>query len=95
DVAVAQDIYTMLAKRHEEARISEAMEPATVQIIESAVADSKPIKPNKPLNVLIAAVLGLLTGITYVLLKENLHKSIHTTQNFSPKREGLDQYLNR
>lgn len=81
DVAVAQEIYTMLAKRHEEARISEVMQPANVQVIEKAVAGSKPMKPNKVLNILIGAMLGLLSGITVLLLKENIHRSIRTADD--------------
>lgn len=76
DANVAQEIYIMLAKRHEEARISEVMEPTEVQIIDIAIAPEEPIKPRKTLNVLIAAVLGLFLGIGAAFALEYINKTI-------------------
>ena len=73
----------MLAKRHEEARISEVMQPTDVQIIDTAVAPSpdRPIKPNKRLNVMIAAFLGLFVGVGLAFTLEYLNKTITTTED--------------
>ncbi|HYH03940.1 MAG TPA: GumC family protein [Bacillota bacterium] len=78
DAMLAQDIYIMLAKRHEEARISEVMQPTDVQIIDRAVAPDpdKPIKPQKRMNVLIGAFLGLLVGIGAAFILEYLNQTI-------------------
>lgn len=78
DATVAQEIYIMLAKRFEEARISEVMQPRDVQIIDVAIAPEEPIKPKKLLNVVIAAMLGLFAGTALVFLQEYLDKSIRT-----------------
>ena len=71
DANVAQEIYIMLAKRYEEARISEVMQPTDIQVIDVAVAPDpdKPIKPNKKVNILIAGLLGLCvgTGLAFIL----------------------------
>jgi succinoglycan biosynthesis transport protein ExoP len=78
DALLAQEIYVMLAKRHEEARISEVMQPSDVQVIDPAVVPDpgRPVAPNIKSNVIIAAFLGLLVGIGLALLLEFLHKTI-------------------
>lgn len=86
DAAVAQEIYIMLAKRHEEARISEVMQPTDVQVIDVATVPSKPISPKKALNVTIAAMLGLFIGIALAFILEYMHKTVKTP-------EDIQQYL--
>ncbi|QDR82025.1 GumC family protein [Sporomusa termitida] len=86
DANVAQEIYIMLAKRYEEARISEVMEPTDVQIIDKAIAPENPIKPKKVLNVVIAAILGLFVGTGIAFFTEYINKTIRTA-------EDVKQYL--
>jgi polysaccharide biosynthesis transport protein len=81
DASVAQEIYTMLAKRHEEARISEVMEPTDVQVIDIAVPPQRPIKPKKLLNIVIAAFLGLFAGTAWAFFKEYMDRSIQTPED--------------
>jgi len=81
DVTVAQEIYIMLAKRHEEARISEVMQPTDVQVIDAAIAPEKPIKPKILLNIAIAAVLGLFLGVGLAFLLEYMNKTIRTVDD--------------
>jgi uncharacterized protein involved in exopolysaccharide biosynthesis len=86
DATVAQDIYVMLAKRHEEARISEVMQPTDLQVIDEAVIPDKPVSPKKTLNMIIAGVLGLFIGFGWAFLQEYLHKGIRNV-------EDVDYYL--
>lgn len=81
DVSVAQEIYTLLAKRHEEARISEVMQPADVEVIDNATISRVPVKPNKAKNILLAAILGLVTGTALVFFLESLNKTIRTPED--------------
>lgn len=81
DASVSQEIYVMLAKRYEEARISEVMEPTDVQIIDTAIAPEKPIKPKKLLNTVIAAILGLFTGVGLAFALEYLNKTVRTSED--------------
>jgi len=76
DVSVNEAIYTMLAQRHEEARISEVMQPTDVQMIDRAIKPEKPIKPKKILNVLISAILGLFIGFGWVIALEYFNRTI-------------------
>lgn len=86
DAAVAREIYVMLAKRHEEARISEVMQPTDVQVIDVATLPEEPVKPKKALNIVIAAILGLFVGVGAAFIVEYMNKSIHTV-------EDVRQYL--
>lgn len=81
DTSVAQEIYVMLAKRYEEARISEVMQPNDVQIIDQAIIPEHPIKPKRKLNVLIAGFLGLFIGIGLAFLLEYLNKTVSTPED--------------
>lgn len=86
DASVNQEIYIMLAKRHEEARISEVMEPTDVQVIDKADSPEKPISPKKTLNVVIAAILGLFIGVGLAFLLEYMNKTVRNA-------EDVQQYL--
>ncbi len=81
DAAVNQEIYIMLAKRHEEARISEVMQPTDVQVIDVAIAPVKPISPKKTLNVVIAAILGLFIGLAIAFVLEYMNKTVRTAED--------------
>lgn len=81
DVAVSQEIYVMLAKRYEEARISEVMQPTDVQVIDLANLPDEPIKPKKTLNIIIAAILGFFLGTGIAFLLEYMNKSIRTEED--------------
>ena len=63
DVMVAQEIYVMLAKRYEEARISEVAQPSDFQVIDVADAPELPISPQKTSNVLMGGIFGLFLGL--------------------------------
>lgn len=81
DATVAQEIYVMLAKRHEEARISEVMQPTDVQVIDVATVPVKPISPNKTLYVLIAGILGLCIGLGLAFMLEFMNKTVKTIED--------------
>ena len=70
EALVAQEIYIMLDKRYEEARINEVMRPSDVQVLDAAVVPELPIKPRIVLNGVIGAILGLFIGIVLSLIIE-------------------------
>lgn len=86
DASVAQEIYIMLAKRHEEARISEVMQPTDVQVIDVAVLPERPVAPRKGHNVVLAGLLGIFAGLAWAFFREFMDKSIRTP-------EDVKQYL--
>ncbi|CQR74709.1 Tyrosine-protein kinase Wzc [Sporomusa ovata] len=70
DVQVAQEIYIMLDKRYEEARINEVMQPRDVKVLDAAIAPDLPVKSRKTLILLIGVVLGLFVGTAIAFLLE-------------------------
>jgi len=81
DAAVAQDIYAMLAKRHEEAKISEVMQPTEVQIVDLAATPQLPVKPAKTLNVIIASLLGLIVGTGIAVVLGTVRRTIDSAED--------------
>ena len=81
EAAVNQEIYVMLAKRHEEARISEVMQPTDIQVIDAAIEPDKPISPKKTLNVIVAALLGLFIGLVVAFMLEYMNKTVRTAND--------------
>ena len=86
DADVAQEIYVMLAKRLEEAKVAEVMVPNEVQVIDEATLPDKPIKPRKLLTLVIAAILGMLGGAGYSVAKAFMYRKIRSS-------EDVEQYL--
>lgn len=64
-VKFAQDTYNAFLEKYEETRIasSSAIGDSTIIIVSSAVEPTRPIAPNKTLNVAIAGILGLMLGV--------------------------------
>ena len=77
----------MLAKRFEEARISEVMQPTEAQIVNPAVEPEERIRPRRTLNVAIAAILGLFCGLGAAFFLEYMNRTIRTA-------EDVRDYLN-
>ena len=86
DADVAQEIYVMLAKRLEEAKVAEAMVPTEVQVVDEATLPEKPIKPRKLLTLVLALFLGLFGGTGYTIARTLLNRKIRTAAD-------VEQYL--
>lgn len=73
-----REVYSMLLKQREEARISLAKleRGVRVRIISPAVAYAEPVKPRKMLIITIAAFLGLVSSLGIALLVEFFERAI-------------------
>lgn len=78
DVNVAQDLYTMLYKRLEEAKIAEVMVPNEVQLVDTPTLPETPVKPRRGSVLALAALLGLFIGLAVAVLPELMRKRIYT-----------------
>ena len=76
----ARDIANEIPKVFEKEvkRITKAND---IQVIDKAILPENPIKPNKIMNVAIAAVLGMMIGLFIVFLLEYLDNKIKTPQD--------------
>ena len=81
DVDVAQEIYIMLAKRLEEAKVAEVMVPHEVQVVDTATLPDKPIKPRKALTIALSRILGLFAGTGFVLVRSIMYRRIRTASD--------------
>ncbi|WP_460120374.1 polysaccharide biosynthesis tyrosine autokinase [Pseudomonas sp. H3_G09] len=85
DVEVASQIYTQLLNKSQELDIVRAGAVGNVRLIDSADVDlTNPIKPKKPLIVLIATLLGAFVGVALVLLRKSLSRGLEGP-------EGIEQ----
>lgn len=80
---IANEIPKVFTK--EAKRITKAND---IQVIDKAILPPNPIKPNKMMNVAIAAVLGMMIGLFIVFLLEYLDNKLKTPQDIE-KHLGL------
>ena len=83
----ARDIANEIPKvfKKEAKRITKAND---IQVIDKAILPQSPIKPNKMMNITIAAVLGAMIGLFVVFLIEYLDNKLKTPQDIE-KHLGL------
>ncbi|MFH1502345.1 MAG: polysaccharide biosynthesis tyrosine autokinase [Candidatus Eisenbacteria bacterium] len=77
---VSENTYTMLLETYEEARIAEAREVGEVRVIDRAEEPLGPVSPNKKLNLVAGAILGLGVGLTLTLVREHMTDPIRSIQ---------------
>ena len=81
DANVAQEIYVMLAKRLEEAKVAEVMVANEVQVVDTATLPEKPVKPRKALTLILSLLLGLMAGCGYAIAYEMINRKIRTPED--------------
>ena len=78
DAKVMEELYILLRTRYEEAKITEAMQTADVQVIDDALLPESPVKPRKMLNIAIGMVLGVFLGVGLAFLLEFMDNTLKT-----------------
>lgn len=78
DKKVLEELYIMLRTKVEETRITEAMQTADVQVIDTALLPKLPVKPRIKLNIAISMVLGVFLGVGLVFLLEFMDNTVKT-----------------
>jgi len=80
DPVMAQKIANEIASVFKEKAV-ELIDVENVQIIDVAELPTEPIKPNRKLNIAIAAFIGLMVGIGLVFLIEYMDNTIKTVDD--------------
>lgn len=75
-----RELYSMLLRQREEARLSAAKleKDVRIKVFSPAVVPRKPARPRKALNLALAAVLGLMAGAALAWFAEYFDHSINT-----------------
>jgi capsular polysaccharide biosynthesis protein len=71
-IALEEETYAMMLSQYEQARVDEAMRANSISVVEPAVAPEAPSSPNKVLNTVLGALVGLAGGAGLALLLENV-----------------------
>lgn len=76
------EVYSMLLKQREESRISQAKleRGVKIKVISPALAPTIPIKPRKKLNVLLATILGLVSGFGLAFFVEYFDHTLNSPE---------------
>ncbi|HUP88762.1 MAG TPA: polysaccharide biosynthesis tyrosine autokinase, partial [Longimicrobiales bacterium] len=77
---VTEQIYTTLQSRMKEAQIVAAVQDPSVRVVDPAITPLKPIQPDKPLDLMLALILGIALGGSVAFVRENLDTTIHTRE---------------
>jgi exopolysaccharide transport family protein len=81
-----RELYKGLLMRMKEAGVSAGITASNIQIVDPAELPTKPYKPNKRQNLLLAAVVGLFLGVGLAFFFEYLDNTIKTP-------EDLEQWI--
>ncbi|HCD5633598.1 TPA: tyrosine-protein kinase, partial [Klebsiella pneumoniae] len=80
DVDSGQAVYMQLLNRQQELNIAKSSAIGNVRIIDNAISQPKPIKPNKALVILIGFILGVVISIGIVLLRVLIRRGIESPE---------------
>ncbi|MDI3281476.1 MAG: GNVR domain-containing protein [Bacillota bacterium] len=84
---IAEQMYALLRQKLEELRLAEAADFADIQVVDEPSLPSAPIRPNLPVNLALAGVVGLLTGLglaVFISSQQELDQSLSTFPRSHP-----------
>lgn len=90
DVESGQAVYMQLLNRQQELSIAKSSAIGNVRIIDEAVTEAKPVKPVKPIVLLVGIILGGMVSIGMVLLRVVLRRGIESPEQL--EEVGLNVY---
>ncbi len=90
DVEVNQQIYIQLLNKVQELSIIKAGTVGNVRILDEAQSYANPVKPKKPLIVVLATMLGGMLSVALVLVKAALHRGVENPDEI--EQIGLSVY---
>jgi tyrosine-protein kinase Etk/Wzc len=76
-----ESVYTLLQTRLNEAEIAEAVEDASVQVVDSAVTPLGPTSPQPLINLAAGLAIGLMFGVGVACVRELRDRSVHSRQD--------------
>ncbi|ROR07730.1 polysaccharide biosynthesis tyrosine autokinase [Erwinia sp. JUb26] len=92
DVESGRAVYMQLLNRQQELSIAKSSAIGNVRIVDSAIANPKPIKPQKILIVLAVTMFGMIVAVSGVLMKVFLRRGIESPEQL--EEMGISVYAN-
>ena len=86
DVTVSQEIYVMLAKRLEEAKVAEVAVSTEVQVVDEPTLPDRRVAPSRSKTLVLAFLLGILGSCGFVIARELMNRTVKTS-------EDIENYL--
>jgi len=80
DIKVNTDLYAQLSNTAQQLRILASSKVSHVQLIDTAAVPEQPIKPNRPMIVCVAVLLGLLLGTAAAFMRRAMRAGVDTPQ---------------
>jgi len=77
---VQEQTYIMMLSKLEETKITQAGKSGNVTILDTAIEPYVPIRPNKRLNIMLGALIGLGLGLGIVFVREYFDNSIKNVE---------------
>ncbi|AFT69977.1 Capsular exopolysaccharide family protein [Alloalcanivorax dieselolei B5] len=90
DVEVNQEIYVALLNKVQELRIMRASTVGNVRVIDNALVQPEPVKPQKGLVAALAGLLGLMMSVGYVLVRAAFNRGVETPDQL--EEQGISVY---
>lgn len=84
DLKLNESLYLTMKQKYEESRITEAGQLGKVRILDPALI-AKKVKPNKKVNMLVGAVIGLGLGIAFAFIREFLDNTVKAVEHLENK----------
>lgn len=78
---ILEEIFTLLQTRLKEAEITQAVEDPAVRVVDPAIVPVEPIRPKKPLVLVIAGLFGVVLGVGAAFTRELSDRTIHTRED--------------
>ena len=73
-----QQLYQRLLQHLKDATVSAGLKSSGIRIVDTALVPADPIRPNKKLNISVAALLGLILGVVVAWIQESVDHSVKT-----------------
>lgn len=80
DIKVNTDLYAQLSNMAQQLRILSVSKLNNVQLIDTASIPDTPVKPNRPLIMSIAVMLGLLLGTSVAFVRRSLRAGVDSPE---------------
>lgn len=81
NATVLAEIFTLLQTRLKEAEIAQAVEDATIRVIDPAITSLEPIKPRRRLILVLGFLLGMIAGTSVAFLRDYMDSAVHTRED--------------